>query len=116
MLKFSGNLIVVPWDFSEMSVAALKRASDAVRAVQSGYNGTYSAAPQRTNVAANRFQRAATPPSTASSVAAREKINPCLMQGPGFLSNRRELRLRPGFASKGRNNAPRLRDARSPSG
>ena len=24
MLKFSGNLIVVPWDFSEMSVAALK--------------------------------------------------------------------------------------------
>ncbi len=34
----------------EMSVAALKRAADAVRAVQSGYNGAYSAAPQRTNI------------------------------------------------------------------
>ncbi len=34
----------------EMSVAALKRAADAIRAVQSGYNGTYTAAPQRTNV------------------------------------------------------------------
>jgi TldD protein len=34
----------------EMSVAALKRASDAVRAVQSGYSGTYAAAPQRTNI------------------------------------------------------------------
>ncbi len=34
----------------DMSVAALKRAADAVRAVQNGYNGTYSAAPQRTNV------------------------------------------------------------------
>ena len=34
----------------EMSVAALKRASDAVRAVQSGYSGKYAAAPAGTNV------------------------------------------------------------------
>ncbi len=34
----------------ELSAAALKRASDAVRAVQRGYNGTYSAAPAGTNV------------------------------------------------------------------
>ena len=34
----------------ELSVAALKRASDAVRAVQSGYRGTYAAAPAGTNL------------------------------------------------------------------
>ena len=34
----------------EMSVAALKRASDAVRAVQAGHSGTYAAAPAGTNV------------------------------------------------------------------
>ena len=33
----------------EMTVGALKRASSAVRAVQTGYSGTYSQAPQRTN-------------------------------------------------------------------
>ena len=33
----------------EISVAALDRASDAVQAVQAGYNGTYAAAPARTN-------------------------------------------------------------------
>ncbi len=34
----------------EMSVAALKRASDAVRAVQTGHSGTYAAAPSGTNL------------------------------------------------------------------
>lgn len=33
----------------EISVAAIKRASDAVQAVQAGHNGTYAAAPPRTN-------------------------------------------------------------------
>ncbi|MEP3280579.1 MAG: metalloprotease TldD [Stappiaceae bacterium] len=34
----------------DISEAALKRASDAVQAVQSGYNGTYAGAPARTNL------------------------------------------------------------------
>ncbi len=34
----------------EMSVAALKRAADAVRAVQTGHSGIYAAAPARTNL------------------------------------------------------------------
>lgn len=33
----------------ELSLAALKRASDAVGAVTKGYSGSYAAAPQRTN-------------------------------------------------------------------
>src|SRR5512139_3233432 len=34
---------------SDLSEAALARAAEAVRAVQSGYSGTYAEAPQRTN-------------------------------------------------------------------
>lgn len=35
---------------NEISEASLKRASDAVQAVTSGYSGTYAAAPERTNI------------------------------------------------------------------
>ena len=42
----------------ELSAAALSRAADAVRAVTSGYSGSYAAAPQRTNTMATRTRSA----------------------------------------------------------
>jgi len=59
----------------EVSVASLKRASDAVQAVKSGHNGTYQAAPPRTNRQLYTAQNPIGEPSFEEKVALLQEID-----------------------------------------
>ncbi len=60
---------------SEISEAAIKRASDAVQAVKSGYTGSYAAAPRGTNVALYGDENPLGAPSFAEKVKLLEAID-----------------------------------------
>jgi len=60
---------------SDVSEAALARAADAVRAVQSGYSGTYAEAPPRTNVRLYGDDNPLAAPSFATKVKLLEEID-----------------------------------------
>lgn len=59
----------------ELSAAALKRASDAAKAVTSGYSGTYSAAPRGTNTKLYAETNPLDAPAFEEKVALLEKID-----------------------------------------
>jgi TldD protein len=60
---------------SDVSEAALARAADAVRAVQSGYSGTYAEAPQRTNARLYGDENPLAQPSFETKVRLLEAID-----------------------------------------
>jgi TldD protein len=60
---------------SDVSEGALARAAEAVRAVQSGYSGTYAAAPQRTNVRLYGDDNPLAAPSFETKVRLLEEID-----------------------------------------
>ncbi|MGI9365718.1 MAG: metalloprotease TldD [Rhizobiaceae bacterium] len=59
----------------ELSVAALKRATSAVRAVSGGHSGVYAEAPRKTNVALYQADNPLLEPDFESKVALLEKID-----------------------------------------
>ncbi|WP_350333313.1 metalloprotease TldD [Coralliovum pocilloporae] len=60
---------------NEISEASLKRASDSVQAVTSGYSGTYAAAPERTNISLYKPDNPLGGPSFEEKVRLLEKID-----------------------------------------
>ena len=59
----------------ELSAAALKRASSAVRAVAGGHSGTYAEAPRKTNVALYAADNPLLEPNFETKVSLLQKIN-----------------------------------------